>query len=114
MARPALTFEAAQRRITEKFPSKGLELLEFNGTEYPCVLRCPIHGEVRVSIFANMFRSSSGCPKCGKERGHKLFADSAKQRISDSDTLQTIKSLLHLSDPELGAEVRRLLSTSDT
>lgn len=114
MARPPMTLEVAQRRITEKFPGKGLKLVDFIGAEYPCILHCPEHGEVRASTYANVLRSKSGCPKCGKERGHKLFADSAKQRISDSDTLRTIKSLLHLSDPELGAEVRRLLSTSDT
>ena len=113
MARPPMTLEVAQRRITEKFPDRGLELVEFVGAEFPCVLRCPLHGEIRVSSYANVLRSAAGCPTCGRVAARKQATQTTRQRSVNSDTLQTIKSLLHLSDPELGTEVRRLLTDSE-
>ena len=112
MARPPMTLEVAQHRITKKFPDRNLELLEFTGAEFPCVLRW----EIRVSSYANVLRSSAGCPTCGRVAARKQATLTTRQRSTDADILQRIRTLGQTTqdDVQFAQAVRQLLSTSDT
>lgn len=116
MARPPMTLEVAQHRITKKFPDRNLELLEFTGAEFPCVLRCPLHGDIRVSSYANVLRSAAGCPTCGRVAARKQATLTTRQRSTDADILQIIRALGQTTqdDVQFAQAVRQLLSTSDT
>lgn len=111
MARPALTLPQAQNRLSEKFPNRDLTLVEYVGSEFPCVIHCPLHGDVRVGSFANVLRSPLGCPTCGKERSRAKLSETAKETHRRTPSFKQLQALLHLPDAQLGAEVRRLLSS---
>lgn len=122
MARPTMTLATAQTRLDAKFPERGLRLTSYTTSERPVTLVCPKHGEVTVSSYSNLMRSAAGCPECGRElKDQSLRVQGqvqSKRFQALNQTHNRLQSLLdrlpELSDPELGAEVRRLLSTSDT
>lgn len=108
MARPSLSFAEAQRKLTETFPDRGLELITYNGAREPCILRCPIHGEVEVSTFGNALRSVLGCPSCGKVKAGLVGQENMRKY---NDTIQQLRSLPPtLSDAEFRKKVLELLN----
>lgn len=116
MARVAITLEQAQIRLNTAFPSSGFILKEFSNSYSPCIIECPVHGEQRVSTFANALRSAKGCPSCGKllqqEKSGKLLAESSRSRAGAQATLSQIRELAssNLSDTEIVSKLRELLS----
>lgn len=111
MARPTMTLASAQARLDAKFPGCDFRLTEYTTSERPVKLVCPKHGEVSVSSFSNLLRSAYGCPKCGKAATGQPLGKISSSNARDAKAFRHLQSLLHLPDAQLGAEVRRLLSS---
>ena len=108
MPRSSTPFSAAQQKLTETFPDRGLELVTYTGARDSCTLRCPIHGLVEVSTFGNALRSSLGCPECGKDSSRKIRTS---RLSSQHDVLKQLRSLPPtLSDAEFRKKVLDLLN----
>lgn len=70
----ALDIEAVQRKVDEKFPGRGVKVLEYSGAKKPVKILCPVHGEQSISKFTNFMNSTRGCSVCGKEAGHRKIS----------------------------------------
>lgn len=84
------TFEMAQQNVKEKFPN--LELVDFQGANFPCIIRCPKHGEQTISRYSGLMQTKWGCPECGREQGRKknkerfLHAHALAANLEPTDT----------------------------
>ena len=76
----ALDIEAVQRKVDEKFPGRGIKVLEYKGANHPVKILCPVHGEQTLSQFRNFIHSARGCPKCGVEEAYKKSGETRTGR----------------------------------
>lgn len=116
MSRTALTLQTAQKKLDEKFPAQGLVLKSYTKATLPCVVYCPLHGESTVSSWTKLLNSPKGCPTCGRVAARKQATLTTRQRSTDADILQRIRTLGQTTqdDVQFAQAVRQLLSTSDT
>ena len=81
-----------RKRILEKFPDKGYELLSFKGVNHPVEIVCPEHGPQTVSRFNNFIRSVHGCPACAEA----VISENASKNVkSFQQSVNTLRSLAY-------------------
>ncbi|WP_367575922.1 DUF723 domain-containing protein [Neisseria leonii] len=112
----SITFQQAKDRLLAAHPQ--IELLDYNGTVYPCTIQCGVHGKVRCRTYKSILESKHGCPECGKEASVLKRAEvlstslkhkNEKYRIYE-ELLTELHSLPHLPPEEFKSRVLRLLA----
>lgn len=83
------SIEAVQRKVDEKFPGRGIKVLEYNGADHPVKILCPVHGEQNYTQFNTFIHSARGCPKCGIEGAHK--AKTGRKMVPSDRVIYTYK-----------------------
>ena len=75
--------EKYKAKYQEKFPEN--QLVHYESSKKPCSIICHVHGLVENLNYGNIFRSSTGCPLCGKKTRIKKEATVAKriQEVKD-------------------------------
>lgn len=106
----SLTLKDVQVEVSQTFPNKGFEVLEYQGSKNPIVIECPEHGRQRLSSYSNFIRSKHGCPVCAlNARSEKLKGKSGGISAAVS-LLKAIKSLPEsLSNADYRSQVKFLL-----
>lgn len=69
-------------KVKETLRDKGLELLEYNGVNYPMKVFCKVHGEIEM-------RTTNGCKRCANERISKKYRLRAIEQLKSKLDFQT-------------------------
>lgn len=117
MGRIATSKETIQERLDAQFPGRGLKVLEFSTLKSAGVIECPVHGSQSVNFFSSIFRSPTGCPKCGQESSAKKSGKRMSDLFSlEGNSLQAVTKIRELpptlSDYEFRIKVLEILSNT--